>query len=247
MSGNSVVKIYDASRLDVNRGEIMRYAACKGDDESVSRLIDECLKELKGKLNLGVVFRFFHVTVVGDEVDLTFTKVVSRSLARALEGCGSVAVFASTAGMYVDRLIEKYSRLSPAKALVMQAVGTERIETLCDAFCIDLQDEVAPDVTRTRFSPGYGDLPLAMQTDVFRVLDCGKIGLTLNDSLLMSPSKSVTAIVGISDGTDRNCAEHKSRSDGNTENGCSANKNTGSNTQQKSCTSCTSNDCAYRR
>ena len=51
---------------------------------------------------------------------------------------------------------------------------------------------------KPRFSPGYGDLPLEMQRDIFRVLDCSrKIGLTLNESLLMSPSKSVTAIVGI--------------------------------------------------
>ncbi len=51
---------------------------------------------------------------------------------------------------------------------------------------------------RPRFSPGYGDLTLLAQKDIFAVLDCGKrIGLTLNDSLLMSPSKSVTAFVGI--------------------------------------------------
>ena len=43
--------------------------------------------------------------------------------------------------------------------------------------------------TRPRFSPGYGDLPLTVQKDFFRVLDCTrKIGLSLNDSLLMSPS-----------------------------------------------------------
>ena len=52
---------------------------------------------------------------------------------------------------------------------------------------------------KPRFSPGYGDLSLEMQRDIFRVLDCPrKIGLTLNESLLMSPSKSVTAIIGIS-------------------------------------------------
>ena len=53
--------------------------------------------------------------------------------------------------------------------------------------------------TRPRFSAGYGDLPLGVQREIFAALDCPKhIGLTLNDSLLMSPTKSVTAIVGIS-------------------------------------------------
>ena len=73
---------------------------------------------------------------------------------------------------------------------------------------------------RPRFSPGYGDLPLELQKDVFRVLDCPrKIGLSLNESLLMSPSKSVTAIIGIGKG------------DVEAENKCSA---------------CEKTDCAYR-
>ena len=54
---------------------------------------------------------------------------------------------------------------------------------------------------RQRFSPGYGDLPLQAQRAIFDALQCHKeIGLYLNESLLMSPTKSVTAIVGIGGG-----------------------------------------------
>jgi hypothetical protein len=77
---------------------------------------------------------------------------------------------------------------------MMQAIGTERIETLCDVFCDGLGQ------TRLRFRPGYGDLKLAAQQVIFEQLDCARqIGLTLNDSLVMSPSKAVTAIVGLVD------------------------------------------------
>ena len=49
-----------------------------------------------------------------------------------------------------------------------------------------------------RYSPGYGDLSLESQKQVFALLNPPKyIGVTLNDSLLMSPSKSVTGIIGI--------------------------------------------------
>ena len=62
---------------------------------------------------------------------------------------------------------------------------------------------------RPRFSPGYGDLPLEVQKSVFAVLDCPrKIGLSLNDSLLMSPSKSVTAFAGITE-NEGNSQSHK--------------------------------------
>ena len=89
----------------------------------------------------------------------------------------------------------KYSKISPVKALIFQAIGAERIEKLCDVFCKDIAKERK---TKPRFSPGFGDLPLTIQKDIFAALDCGKnIGLSLTDSMLMSPTKSVTAIVGI--------------------------------------------------
>ena len=67
-------------------------------------------------------------------------------------------------------------------------------------FCNELAETYATEglSLRPRFSPGYGDFPLEAQESVFKALDCHrKIGLALNDSLLMSPSKSVTAIVGL--------------------------------------------------
>ena len=79
----------------------------------------------------------------------------------------------------------------------MQALGAERIEALCDAFCDSLISEKGV-LLRPRFSPGYGDLPLEVQKDIFSLLECHKrIGVSLNESLLMSPSKSVTAFVGL--------------------------------------------------
>ena len=82
----------------------------------------------------------------------------------------------------------------------MQAIGAERIEALCDSLCEELKSSLKTEgkTSKPRFSPGYGDLPLSFQKDVFRVLEPEKrIGLTLNASLLMSPTKSVTAIIGI--------------------------------------------------
>jgi 5-methyltetrahydrofolate--homocysteine methyltransferase len=71
------------------------------------------------------------------------------------------------------------------------------VRELCDEFCKDIKAELNVNL-KPRFSPGYGDLDLSCQKDIFKLLDCSKkIGLTLNDSLLMSPTKSVTAFVGI--------------------------------------------------
>ena len=117
----------------------------------------------------------------------------SKDLSACLKGCRKAVLMAATVGLGIDRLINKYERLSPSKALFLQALGAERVEALCDRFCRDL-----PGALRPRFSPGYGDLPLEVQKEFITYLDCTHlIGITLNDSLLMTPSKSVTAIVGI--------------------------------------------------
>ena len=83
------------------------------------------------------------------------------------------------------------------------AIGAERIESLCDCLQQQLSAHFASEglFLQRRFSPGYGDLPLAMQREIFQVLDCSRqLGLSLNDSLLMSPSKSVTALAGLKHG-----------------------------------------------
>ena len=52
----------------------------------------------------------------------------------------------------------------------------------------------------TRFSPGYGDYPIELQKSFLHILDAPrKIGLTANDSFLLTPVKSVTAIIGLSE------------------------------------------------
>ncbi len=169
--------------------EILRYAGCRQTDEGVLALLNECLDEALPVLSYTVCF---------EEIDPKPFTATSVQLARNLDGCERVVLMAATLGVGIDRLIAKYGRLSPAKALLLQAIGTERIEALCDAFCAELETETGL-CARPRFSPGYGDLPLDTQREVLTMLKADKrVGVTLNDSLIMAPSKSVTAFVGLS-------------------------------------------------
>lgn len=198
------VKNYSAP--PVNKREILRYAGVKKDSPELNALIDECLLELKNKLTYSVVYGEYPLKFVGEKIDLTFCSVLSSDLSKALNGCQSFVLFCATIGVGIDRLITKYSHLSPTKALIFQAIGTERIESLCNLFNSEIKQKYK--FVKPRFSPGYGDLPLELQTDVFNALNCSKIGVTLNKSLLMSPSKSVTAIIGIA--SDNFCLEETS-------------------------------------
>lgn len=177
--------------------EILRYAGCKSADNETHKLLTDCINEAQDKLTYKVCYRELPVTVKGDICDFDAFKTRSQSLSKNLDDCSRVILFGATVGIEIDRLIAKYGRISPTRALMFQAIGAERIEALCDAFCADIQNALSIGL-KPRFSPGYGDLPLDIQKEVFALLDCPKqIGLTLNSSLLMSPSKSVTAFLGI--------------------------------------------------
>lgn len=185
-----------------NKKEILRYAGVKENLPEITNILNDCLKELQGKLVYRVCYREFSIKADGKYLELGFTKTASEDLRKNLKNCKSIVLFAATTGIEIDRLIAKYNRISPTKALIFQAIGAERIESLCDSFNDEITEQAKEKgmITKPRFSPGYGDLPIETQKDIFNVLDCPrKIGLSLNESLLMSPSKSVTAIIGIGD------------------------------------------------
>ena len=193
MSAVVTVRTYPAPAW--RRREIWRYAGCKQPDPTLESLRDECIQEVESVLKYTVCYQENPVIRTKNGLDIGFTITNSSLLKQVFTGCERYILLAATVGLELDRLIARYGRLSPAKAVLLQAIGAERIEALCDAAVADLETtrRLCP-----RVSPGYGDLPLGLQTDILRVLDCPRhIGLTLLDSMLMSPSKSVTALIGV--------------------------------------------------
>ena len=206
-----------------NKHEIMRYACIRGANDTYNDLIDACIAEAEAVLSYRVCYAILPVSYTDDQLYIGKINAPYQTIGKAIRNAEEVLLFAATVGAPFDRLIQKYSLLEPSKALMMQAIGAERAESLCDAFCGMMKTELCRNgkCLTPRVSPGYGDIPMEMQRDIFTVLDCSRqIGLTLDESLLMSPSKSVTAIAGI-------VGECETESD--------------------KCTSCEKTDCAYRK
>ena len=182
----------------VDKREALRYAGVRGEDPMSEALVSECLRDILDALSYRVCYREIGV----DEPFAHHILSSSQSLARAMAGVSSIIVFAATVGSAPDAFVRRASISSPARAVMYQAIGAERIEALCDACCEDMQCSYADRgfVLTGRFSPGYGDLSLDIQRDIFGLLDCPRqIGLALSESLIMIPTKSVSAIIGIKD------------------------------------------------
>lgn len=172
----------------VDKKEILRYMGCKTPDENILSLLEECLTEAMPTLSYAVSYSVYPIKYKKD--------ISSDGLLKHISDSDEIIIFAATIGVGIDRLISKYSRISPTKAVIFQAIGTERIEALCDAFCDEMKKKYG--CITNRFSPGYSDWDIKDQKLIISVTDATKnLGICLNDSFLMSPSKSVTAVVGI--------------------------------------------------
>ncbi|MBQ1229548.1 MAG: hypothetical protein IIX80_00805 [Clostridia bacterium] len=197
---NARISVRSYGVLPLDRSEILRYAGTPATSPELDCLLDACLAKSEALLRGRVCFSVLPLHRKEQILDLTFATTASASLGRALEGCDRILLFAATAGLEIDRFIFRTAKHSSAEALLLQAIGTAYVEAVCDRFCSEIAQELGEGGKglRPRFSPGYGDLPLSLQREVFSYLDCpARIGLTLNETLLMSPSKSVTAIAGI--------------------------------------------------
>ncbi len=181
----------------VNQKELFRYASIKGAlDETTSSLLEECLTEatnLPGKV-------CYQVLPTQDLLRFVPSTQKSGDFSRYLSDCDYVVAFVATVGFSIDRLIARYAATSTAKAFIFQALGAERIECLCDLFSQKAADFAAERgmSIKPRFSPGYGDLSLNAQRELFALLTPEtSVGVTLTTSMMMSPTKSVSAFIGI--------------------------------------------------
>ena len=131
----------------------------------------------------------------------TSLRFEGKSIAALLHDCDQCVIFCATIGNEVDALVRKWQVKDFSFAAMLDACASSAVESLCDNLEAELKEEYGAQsfYLTDRFSPGYGDLPLTIQPAFCDVLDTArKIGVVVSENCLMSPHKSVTAIIGLS-------------------------------------------------
>ncbi len=189
---------------EVNYKEIFRYLGYRNGqapDGKVGQRIRECTEDMLEAVNSRAVYRELPLKhKEGNVVSIDGLVIRSAKLAKNLKGCGSVYLMGATLGIEADRLIARASAKRMSDAVLYQAAAAAIIESYCDEVNENIRKEAGKRglYCRPRFSPGYGDFNLEYQKDVIRLLDASKkIGLTVTESLLLVPVKSVTAVIGV--------------------------------------------------
>lgn len=178
----------------IDRREWMRALGSEGAEgaerDDILRMLDEVETEILSAARPRAAYR------VMEPGELTLE---GRSIERHLEGCDRIAVMGATLGAGVDELIRRLQVRDMTAAVAADCGASVLTEQVCDSFCLYIAQRTEGYVT-SRFSPGYGDLPLHLQEDIVRCIDGRrKIGLNVTSDSLLVPRKSVTAIMGISD------------------------------------------------
>lgn len=190
--------------------QILYYLGAKLDNDilqlddykiKVSQVLDKYADNFKGQY-----FYALYDTVINkaDEIEnIVFknTPIVfhSRDLVKHLDGCDRCFLMYLTLGFDIDKIIMSLQKTDMLEAVILDAVSSHMLEKECDKLQKQLKQSIEKNCELTnRFSPGYGDLELSENSIILDVLQAQKrAGIVENDDGLMSPSKTVTAIIGV--------------------------------------------------
>lgn len=122
------------------------------------------------------------------------------SIGRHLTGCCKVIVMAATVGEAIENQVTKsFEKGKYSFSVLLDAAATAAVEQIADAMEKTIQNEVKRLglAMKWRFSPGYGDWPIQQQTEILQLAGGNHIGISLTESLMLMPRKSITAVIGL--------------------------------------------------
>ena len=189
--------------LPISKSEAARYMGVKGEpDEAVTELLDRAERLVREKVRPKYVYLETYVRFTDEGVVLGAMSepLTGEDIKRHLKGCDRAVMLAATLSQEADKLIRQAAVTNMAESLAIDCICSAAIEQVCDRAEEEIFAEHPAPYRTWRFSAGYGDLPITLQKGFILALNAQRrIGLTVTDSSLLIPSKSVTAIIGVSD------------------------------------------------
>lgn len=190
--------------MDSKTREAIRYLGYgkQAVDEATLSLVADAFTELERVADKRITYQIFPMEMGDDNtIEIGTMKVTSKSLSKNLRGCEQVVLLGATLGVQVDLLMKRYSYTDMARVVVLQACAAAMLEEYLDEQQEIISEKMGEEglYLRPRFSPGYGDFSILHQKDMLVMTDAAKkIGLTMTDSSMLTPVKSVTALIGLS-------------------------------------------------
>lgn len=190
--------------IRVDKKEVLRYLGYKNQEYSqeLDKIIDETREEIKTISSYKYTYKITELK--RDEegnayIDDGILPLSGENIQKHLKNSEQCVVMAATLGFEVEKRLNYYSKVDLTRNFILDSCGTQMIEEVCDGIEEEVKAMLGEGFYYTfRYSPGYGDYPISVQNQLVSYLNgYRRIGLTVTDSHLLLPRKSVTAIMGI--------------------------------------------------
>ena len=176
----------------------IRYLGYKGEpSEEQVKLVREAMEDMKRLARPQFVARFLELKE-NDEGHLFVDAPLNISYSDLQKlfrnkNSNSLCILVSTLGPAIDKRTSLLASKDAAKMLLLDACANAYIEEVTNEY----QKKLNLGEETFRFAPGYGDVPLSVQREIFDFMpEIGRIGITLDESNLMHPFKSMTGFIG---------------------------------------------------
>lgn len=136
-----------------------------------------------------------YVLVIDDGALTIDSAYISQGLAE----CEKITAMALTLGPDLPEAASKQLNTGEMyRGIIADLLGSYGVEHLAEDFCTYLSQRALPQglYATLRYSPGYGDWALDGQKDLMAYLAHPKLPITLTESSMLEPVKSITALIG---------------------------------------------------
>ncbi len=178
--------------VKVDKNRVLKYIG-ETNRADVFQLIDHCEKQILNVCSPKIA------TFKLDEIPQSL--IVGEDIKKHLENCFGIYVFCLTLGTAVDVLIRKAYYTDIFEQVVLDATSSVLVEQIAENFELELKNQFEKEniFTTLSYAPGYGDYPISLLKTYLEMVDSAKnVGVSLTDSGLMTPRKTICAVIGLS-------------------------------------------------
>lgn len=195
-------------KLNITNRDVLRELGygMKDSDPFIEQQIELLLADLTPFVTSRFTYQIYSGKAEEQFIWLKDTSLnVGSIISSIMEGATAFAVFAATAGEYLEKAMkEATGRKDVFEEYLISAIGSCIVEKTGDYMEDVLQTELGNLMHTRRFSPGYCGWPLSDQKMIFHFLGGNPCSIELSEYFLMTPIKSISGVIGIGEHVKRN-------------------------------------------
>lgn len=171
------------------------------DEKRLGKELKNIIKIAYGLIHGKACYRTFLIENISDSkviLDRSKTLIKGKKISNILKDCEYCSLFVSTIGTALENHAAEMAKDDPSGAFYLEHIGSWMAEYMAETVNNRIAQNTikAGFVPKKRYSAGYGDWPVASQKEILELTEAKRIGVTLTESYLMIPRKSVSALIG---------------------------------------------------